>query len=190
MKQRKTERRYFVYALVDPRTGEEFYYGKGTGRRPHAHLADFRAKRIVNRVKHKRIGEIVEAGLGIEIRGLHDALEEHEAFRLESELISEAKATRTLTNGNPGIRFRGVGYSLGGLIRARRRVNNLLGRTRPLREWARYIICDERRKFTADDLEFWHDTVKWLADLRKELDSKISEAEQVLSHHMQPMEND
>ena len=50
--------RYYVYVYIDPRNFEEFYYGKGTGSRSHAHLQD-----VGDSVKVARIKAIQKEGL-------------------------------------------------------------------------------------------------------------------------------
>jgi hypothetical protein len=53
---------YYVYDLIDPRTGKTFYVGKGAGGRVKQHLRDSLAGRYSNHEKHKAIMEIVDSG--------------------------------------------------------------------------------------------------------------------------------
>ena len=48
---------YYVYMYIDPRNNEEFYYGKGKGRRKFSHL-----KGKSDTEKNKRIKAIKKAG--------------------------------------------------------------------------------------------------------------------------------
>jgi hypothetical protein len=91
--------RYYVYRLIDPRDGQPFYIGKGTGRRMHQHVSEARARRLGNSTKHLRILEIETAGFEVEHEVMQDGLSEPEAYRLENHLIA---TTPGLTNIAPG----------------------------------------------------------------------------------------
>ncbi|CAG1007849.1 hypothetical protein ANAEL_03590 [Anaerolineales bacterium] len=86
---------YYVYVYIDPRNFEEFYYGKGTGDRKHAHLGD-----DGDSEKAKRINEIYKSGLRPIIKVIAKELTEREAFLIEKTLIW--KLGRTLTNVSSG----------------------------------------------------------------------------------------
>jgi hypothetical protein len=58
--------RWYVYHLVDPRTGEAFYVGKGTGSRVRAHEVE--AHQGVRSAKCNRIRDIWRSGLPVERR--------------------------------------------------------------------------------------------------------------------------
>jgi|SRR5680860_364516 len=83
--------RYYVYVYIDPRNLEEFYYGKGTGARSHAHLQD-----AGDSVKVARIKAIQKEGLEPIIRIIARGLTSEEALMVETALIW--KLGRTLTN--------------------------------------------------------------------------------------------
>lgn len=76
---------YYVYALKDPRTSPAlpFYIGKGVGTRSHDHLV-----RPDETRKGQRIREITSGGFNVLVNRLVDALTEHQAIKLEAELIS------------------------------------------------------------------------------------------------------
>ncbi len=76
---------YYVYALKDPRSSPAlpFYIGKGTGTRSHDHLVKPDATR-----KGQRIQEIEASEGKVLVSRLVDSLTEHQAIRLEAELIA------------------------------------------------------------------------------------------------------
>lgn len=76
---------YYVYALKDPRSSPAlpFYIGKGTGTRSFDHLV-----KPDNTRKGLRIKEIEASGSRVLVSRLVDSLTEHQAMRLEAELIS------------------------------------------------------------------------------------------------------
>jgi hypothetical protein len=76
---------YYVYALKDPRTSPAmpFYIGKGTGTRSFDHLVKPDQTR-----KGLRIQEIEASGAKVLVSRLVDALDEHQAMKLEAELIA------------------------------------------------------------------------------------------------------
>ena len=76
---------FYVYALKDPRTNpaKPFYIGKGTGTRSFDHLVKPDSTR-----KGLRIKEIEASGAKVLVSRLVDSLTEHQAMRLEAELIA------------------------------------------------------------------------------------------------------
>ena len=128
--------RFYVYTLIDPRTDDVFYVGKGTGNRRHAHLAEFRATRVINAVKFARIGEIVAAGLVPVAEIVAVGLTEAEAFAAERDLIRKI-GWDNLTNIKAG--------TMTAKDRAVVWAKALLAEVKPFAEWAR-----ERRPSLAD----------------------------------------
>jgi uncharacterized protein len=93
---------YYVYAYIDPRNFEEFYYGKGKGSRKDAHLAD-----ISDSPKSKRIAEIRKDGLEPIIRVLVKDLSEPDALLVEKTLIWKlGKLTTNIATGSFAANFR------------------------------------------------------------------------------------
>lgn len=93
---------YYVYVYIDPRNNEEFYYGKGRGKRKVAHLqGDDESAKI------KRIKEILKEGEKPKIKVVATDLTEEQAYLVESTLLW--KLGKNLTNavaGNFANKFR------------------------------------------------------------------------------------
>ncbi len=87
---------FYVYVLVDPRSDEVFYVGKGTGARLLAHglAADLASERGQSR-KLDRIREIRAAGTEPRLEIVRHALDEAQALLVEAALID---CLTTLTN--------------------------------------------------------------------------------------------
>ncbi len=82
---------YYVYVYIDPRNYEEFYYGKGKGKRKYSHLSDDN-----DNEKAERIQDIKKEGLEPIIKVIAANLTKDEAFLIETTLIW--KLGRMLTN--------------------------------------------------------------------------------------------
>ena len=88
---------YYVYRLIDPRTGQTFYVGKGKGNRVYAHINDalksFDGQSYESKdedeisEKIKQIREIKAAGLEVIHVIQRYGLTEKEAFEVEAALI-------------------------------------------------------------------------------------------------------
>lgn len=77
---------YYVYLLIDPRTKEVFYVGKGTGNRVFHH-ANAAIESSDATEKLDRIREIQANGLAVEYVMLRHGLTEETAFEVEAALI-------------------------------------------------------------------------------------------------------
>ena len=86
---------YYVYVYIDPRNFEEFYYGKGKGKRKFSHLSDSSDNEKTNRIK-----DIQKAGLQPIIKVIANKLTESQAFLIEKTLIW--KLGNSLTNQSSG----------------------------------------------------------------------------------------
>jgi len=86
---------YYVYVYIDPRTFEEFYFGKGKGSRKNAHLFE-----DSDTEKSKRIKEIKKEGLSPIVRVIARDLSEHDALLVEKTLLW--KLGKHLTNISSG----------------------------------------------------------------------------------------
>lgn len=84
---------YYVYALVDPRSHEIFYVGKGSGNR----VFDHEKERGVHE-KNDRIDEILANGLEVEKYIVHSGMSEEAAFAAEAALLN-------LCNGSVGFKI-------------------------------------------------------------------------------------
>lgn len=93
--------RYYVYELIDPRTGSVFYVGKGTGNRLRRHVASVRNNREANAAKAVRIRDIEADGFKVIERKLVEGLAEPDAFRLERQRIADLGLS-SLTNVTRG----------------------------------------------------------------------------------------
>lgn len=91
----KISSEYYVYVYIDPRNFEEFYYGKGKGKRKFAHLSD-----DSDTEKSKRIKAIQKEGLEPVVKVIANNLTEKQAFLIEKTLIW--KLGKNLTNLSSG----------------------------------------------------------------------------------------
>lgn len=79
---------FYVYHLVDPRTGEEFYVGKGCGNRLNDHVKATLAGRASNARKHTRIREIIDSGRQVIAEVIDYFESEEEALAYERDRIA------------------------------------------------------------------------------------------------------
>lgn len=84
-------RKYYVYRLVDPRTLQTFYVGKGCGDRALQHIKE--AKSLISKyedatsLKTQQIADIIAAGKEVIIVIHRRGLTEREGFEVEAALI-------------------------------------------------------------------------------------------------------
>lgn len=91
---------FYVYALIDPRNGQVFYIGKGTGNRVFSHEAESNNSPTSIKAKLQRIREIEGCGQEVKRLIVNWGLTENEAFAAEATLINLMRhlSPDTLTN--------------------------------------------------------------------------------------------
>lgn len=83
--------KFYVYQLIDPRTNNPFYVGKGSARRMYSHTTEARGckDKWINKIKCQIINNIEQCGLVVGCRVLLEEVSEHEAYCKESEQIDK-----------------------------------------------------------------------------------------------------
>lgn len=117
---------YYVYALIDPRTSQPFYIGKGKGNRYKAHLTETKDTTI-NIKKFNKIQSIRSCGLEPLVDIIRHFENEEDAYLYEEFLIS---TTPDLTNIQPG--------GKGGAGSAEWKINNPSSKTKGMTYEERY----------------------------------------------------
>ena len=79
---------YYVYGLIDPRSKQIFYIGKGTKNRVFEHEKESLGSPDSEKLKLKTIADIKNAGLEVEKIIINSNLTEEEAFAAEASLIN------------------------------------------------------------------------------------------------------
>ena len=98
-------RKYYVYRLVDPRTLQTFYVGKGCNDRVCQHVRDVKSLLVDNNedemsLKSQQIAEILSEGKNV-ISIIHRrGLTENEAFEVEAALIDAYPGLTNLQIGH------------------------------------------------------------------------------------------
>lgn len=95
---------FYVYALIDPRSNQIFYIGKGTGNRVFSHEAESGKSPKSEKAKLQRIQEIEGAGYDVKRLIVNWGLAEAEAFASEATLINLVNymSPEVLTNAVAG----------------------------------------------------------------------------------------
>jgi len=108
------DRSYYVYELIDPRTKNTFYVGKGKGDRVRAHVknalknydgVDYTGKDSNGKVeddvstKMAVIREIHDQGLEVEALIIRDGLNEQTAYEVEAAFIDKTPGLTNLIRG-------------------------------------------------------------------------------------------
>ena len=101
---------YYVYRLIDPRTGQTFYVGKGKGNRLYAHVNDalknYDGQSYIDKEeddissKIQQIREIKNAGLDVIHVIQRYGLTQNEAFEVEAALIDAFPGLTNIQNGH------------------------------------------------------------------------------------------
>lgn len=89
---------FYVYGLIDPRTNQFFYIGKGTGNRVFEHERESLNCRDSEKLKLKTIEEIKSQGLEVKKIIINSNLTEEEAYKAEASLIAAFDYINGLTN--------------------------------------------------------------------------------------------
>ena len=79
---------YYVYGLIDPRSKQIFYIGKGAKNRVFEHEKESLGSPVSEKLKLKTILEIKDSGLEVEKIIINSNLTEEEAFAAEASLIN------------------------------------------------------------------------------------------------------
>jgi LEM3-like protein len=94
---------FYVYELLDPRTGLPFYVGKGQRDRAWQHEANFRAGRPCgNTRKNDVIAEILLSGQSVQVRIVKVFQSEVDALDLEYLMVEENPTLTNMRQGGDG----------------------------------------------------------------------------------------
>ncbi len=82
---------YYVYMLIDPKTEEVFYIGKGKGNRLFSHLSCALEDEEPTSAKYDKIREILASGNEVKHIIVRHSLSEKEAYLVEASLIDASE---------------------------------------------------------------------------------------------------
>ena len=99
-----TELKTYVYRLIDPRNGETFYVGKGTGNRVFAHVQD-ELKSDDPGDKLSRIRDIRQSGLSVGHVIHRHGMDPKTAFEVEAALIDAYPGLTNIAGGAGNAEF-------------------------------------------------------------------------------------
>lgn len=158
-------RKYYVYRLVDPRTLQTFYVGKGCDDRAYQHVNNVKSLIGKNKdddidsLKSKQIADILAAGKGVIIIFHRRGLTEREAFEVEGALIDCYPGLTNVQDGHSNAQR--------GLISAEDLIalQNAVDYTEPNDD---YIIIKTTSRAVQDHGSLYEATRRaWRADLKK-----------------------
>lgn len=142
----------FIYGLYDPNTKELFYVGKGTGYRDSSHLKPSlwkEPKKTSNPFLYYKIKSLMENNTPPIIKRLYENLLEEEAYKIESEIITEHGRRFSPENG----KLFNISEFMGG---------NKKGIEMPWSEERRerhQKLCKQRRKYDPTYEELYDDYI-------------------------------
>lgn len=93
--------KYYVYHLIDPRTGAVFYIGKGIGNRIHQHEKDAKRGALLNVEKENLILDIINSGYSVSKKKIKTFDKEQAAYHFEKCEIDRI-GIENLTNMSSG----------------------------------------------------------------------------------------
>lgn len=135
----------YVYRLIDPRNGETFYVGKGTGNRVFAHVraeSDLDGEQDEASNKLRRIRAIHLAGFEVAHVIHRHGMDEDTAFEVESALIEAYPGLTNEIGGTGGAEF--------GVMHAREIISKYAAEEAVFQH--RALLISVNRTATANDL--------------------------------------
>ena len=148
---------HFVYGLIDPRTDELFYIGKGRGTRArsHARPSFYNNPKFKKMALYEKVREIiVDDGLMYGIEMFHEGLTEKQALKLEVQIIRKemSKYNCTILNKHA---------EMGRVYSKEEREHRSSLMTNRMKKWhaepSNWLECKHcQKKFTIGNYTRWH----------------------------------